>query len=210
MEGADPILYCPHCGDTAPQALKFRHEYHQTNTHRLGASDKDTIVECLYEVRICATCHDLVLYHESDISPVRIAYPVAHALDRSVPPHIRQVYEEAARARRASPSTYALLLRRAIEAICDDRGIAHGSLQQRLAKLADKGEIPPVLAEPTAMLRTTANAGAHARKEKITVPLTRGMDELFRALVEYVYVGPSSLAEFGASLKRRENRKPES
>ena len=73
-------------------------------------------------------------------------------------------------------------------------------MSQQLIVLADRGEIPPALAEVTDLLRVMGNAGAHAGKQQITVPMTWGMRDLFCAIVEYVYVAPSKLAEFKKSL----------
>lgn len=76
-----------------------------------------------------------------------------------------------------------------------------GPLHNRLEQLAKRGEIPPVLAEMTTVLRVLGNAGAHNSAQKITVPLTWVMDEFFRAVVEYVYIAPSKLEEFKQELE---------
>jgi Domain of unknown function (DUF4145) len=201
---ADVIRYCPHCGNTAPQSLAFRHEYEDSELYNTDGTRADMSFSCTYEARICATCKDLILYHDTEISEMEVVYPRTHSLHVSVPESVRDCYEEAARIRRASPSAYAVILRRALETICDDRDVKSGSLHARLASLSERGEIPPVLSEMSTILRTLGNAGAHASKEKITVPMTWGMDELFRAIVEYVYVAPSRITEFRASMTRRE------
>lgn len=95
-----------------------------------------------------------------------------------------------------------MLIRRALEALCDDRQVSAGSLHSRLAKLAENGEIPPVLVEITTVLRTLGNSGAHNTDQKVTVPMTWQMDKFFRSLVEYVYVAPARLAEFRKSIAK--------
>lgn len=200
----DPVLYCPHCGNRAPQRLVFKHNYEDTDLYGSdGSKEENLSLSCVYHVRVCATCNDLILYYESEVSELEVFYPASHSLHRSVPPAVRQAYEEAARVRNVSPAAYAVLLRRAMEAICEDRGIKDGSLQKRLAELSERGEIPPILSEATDMLRLIGNAGAHNSKERITVPMTWGMNELFKAVVEYVYVAPSRVEEFRASIKKR-------
>jgi hypothetical protein len=61
-----------------------------------------------------------------------------------------------------------------------------------------------VLADATTVLRTLGNDGAHLNKDKVTVPMTWGMRELFRAVVEYVYVAPSRISEFNKSVEKGE------
>jgi len=54
----------------------------------------------------------------------------------------------------------------------------------------------------TAVLRVLGNVGAHSDSQKITVPMTWGMDDFFRAIIEYVYIAPSRLAEFKKRIER--------
>ena len=94
------------------------------------------------------------------------------------------------------------LIRRALEALCDDRKVAPGTLHSRLASLANKGEIPPVLVEITSVLRTLGNSGAHNTEQKVKAPMNWRMDTFFRTLVEYVYVAPARLDEFRKSVAK--------
>ena len=68
--------------------------------------------------------------------------PEAGHLDSSVPSAIVKVYEEAYRIKAIAPNAYAGQIRRALEAISEDRGATKGTLQARLKELSDKGEIP--------------------------------------------------------------------
>ena len=96
-----------------------------------------------------------------------------------------------------------------MEAICDDRKARAAPLGKRLKELAERGEIPPVLAEMSDVLRTVGNSAAHAL-QPVTQPMTWAIDEFFRRVVEYVYVAPSQLAKFKQELaKLRETRVPE-
>jgi Domain of unknown function (DUF4145) len=93
------------------------------------------------------------------------------------------------------------MIGRALEALCDDKGISSGNLYDRLKSLADKGVIPPVLTEMGSALRLLRNAGAHHSDQEITVPQTWGIDKLFRAIIEYVYIAPKLRADFQATQK---------
>ncbi|MEI7730318.1 MAG: DUF4145 domain-containing protein [Verrucomicrobiota bacterium] len=110
-------------------------------------------------------------------------------------------YREAKRVQNISPNAFAVLLRRALEALCDDRGLASDSLARRLKELSNRGEIPSKLSEISTILRELGNTGAHHTTKKLTVPLTWTMDEFFRSLVEYIYVAPHRLAKYQERLQ---------
>lgn len=203
------IRHCPHCGNTAPQKLAFEHEYEDREFYDIDGAPADLSLSCRYKARICSTCEDLILYYDDELSEWSIVFPSKHSLDRAVPSPIRECYEEASRIRRASPFAYAVLLRRGLEAICDDREAKPGSLHARLAELTSRGEIPAALSEMTTILRNLGNAGAHTSKDKVTVPMTWAMSELFRAVVEYVYVAPSRVESLKKSLQKYEKSQHE-
>ena len=196
------ILFCPHCGNTAPQKLIYTHEY-EDDAYDMDGKKSDIGPPCEYFLRSCETCNDLLLYHSFIEDEPELLFPKPVKLPISVPQNVRECYSEAARIKNNAPNAYAVMLRRGLEAICDDRKVKKGNLYERLEILATRGEIPPTLAEITTILRVLGNVGAHSAKENVTVPMTWGMDEFFRAIVEYVYVAPSKVAEFKSRLIRK-------
>jgi hypothetical protein len=194
------IAFCPHCGNTAPQRLAFKHTYHTTWYESDGTPDDNSGPECEAIVCICETCDQVLLYdgisaQESGALPA-LRYPLSQRLHDSVPERVRACYEEASRTKLQAPNAFAVMIRRAIEEICDDRKIPSGTLAKRLKKLAERGDIPPTLAEITDVLRLLGNMGAHAATKSVTVPQTWAIDDFFRVVIEYVYVAPSKLAKF--------------
>jgi hypothetical protein len=203
------IAFCPHCGNTTPQKLVFTHSY-QGVGYDSGTGAKDEYgPPCEYYIATCSTCNDLLLYHnfidqtdQENFSEATLVHPSNQQLPNSVPGTIRQAYAEAARIQNIAPNAYAVMIRRALEAVCDDRKVQNGSLQRRLAILVERGELPATLAEMTTMLRTLGNAGAHYTVKAVTVPMTWGMNEFFRAIIEYVYVAPNKIEEFRKRLNQ--------
>lgn len=199
--------FCPHCGNKSPQRIVFEHTYRDVWYDQQGAPipeidsfESETIV-C-----VCETCDQVLLYDgvafaESGRWP-ELRYPRNSYLPDVVPGSVRMIYQEASIVKQNSPSSFALLIRKALEAICEDRKTPEGTLAARLKYLANKGEIPPVLADVTEVLRTVGNTAAHGTLEKITAPMTWAIDDFFRAVVEYVYVAPNKLEEFRARLKK--------
>ncbi|HEX9128919.1 MAG TPA: DUF4145 domain-containing protein, partial [Gemmatimonadaceae bacterium] len=162
---------------------------------------------------ICETCDAPVLY--DGIDPFEIdgdwpsqVYPVPAGFGTEVPLPVRRIYDQASKCKDSAPLGFVILIRKALEAICDDRGIAkpkgrEGDLFHRLQKLRASGDIPPTLARMTDVIRTLGNAAAHEARDEITVPMTWPVDEFFRAIVEYVYIAPAKLDKFEKSLERR-------
>jgi len=162
--------------------------------------------DCEAIVCICETCEQILVYDgiaraEVDAWP-QLRYPERESLDPSVPEPIRETYQEAARVKRNAPRAFALLIRRAVEAICDDRDVPAGNLASRLRTLSQRGDVPPVLAEMTDVLRLLGNIAAHGSPDSVKVPMTWAIDDFFRAIVQYVYVAPSKLADFKARLEK--------
>jgi hypothetical protein len=204
---AEPILICPHCGNETPHKKVFSHTY----IDDWYSSDGEPTANPPYSSYTgfaCATCGDLSIYESIDGNEETssMVFPEGAALDKSIPEIVAANYRESKRVQKVSPNAYAVLMRRALEAVCDDRKVPAGKLATRLKHLADKGEIPPVLVEITSVLRTLGNSGAHNTEQKVTIPMTWKMDKFFRTLVEYVYVAPARLAEFRSSIAKAEKR----
>lgn len=192
------VLICPNCGNRTPHKLVFEHEREETYYGEDGTPDANS-PPSIYAIFECGTCHDISLYDRPAPLPFEqatLVYPRGDSLHKCVPNSVSENFREAKRIQNVSPNGFAVLVRRALEAMCDDRGVVRGPLMRRLDALAKKGEIPPVLADITSVLRGLGNAGAHSTKEKVTIPMTWAMDEFFRAVIEYVYVAPFRLEQF--------------
>ena len=202
MEEIRRVQYCPHCGNTAPQKLVHVQHY-LGKGWSLSDGSEDEFPSSTF-VAVCETCHHVLVYDDfgdqwepKEFHHADLVYPKSGYLHSSVPPSIAKVYEEAYRIKSVAPNAYAVQIRRALEAICEDRGATKGSLQTMLKELSDKGEMPPVLSEASNnVLRLLGNIGAHGIGESVHPLQVFALDEFFRAIVEYVYVAPSRLKEF--------------
>ncbi len=203
------IAFCAHCGNTAPQKLVLNHSCREDGYNNEGIRSEGEIpVE--YYVAVCETCNAILLYYdfggtldEKDFTSSDLVYPKKNEMDASVPASVKSCYSEADRIKNLAPNAYAVLIRRALEAICDDRSVGKGSLQQRLQILAERGELPANLVEMTTVLRLLGNIGAHGVTQGVTVPDAWAMDGFFWAIIEYVYIAPKRLKEFRRSLEKR-------
>lgn len=203
------VAFCPHCGNTAPQQLVHVQRF-WTHGYYPDGTETDPDLSCAYFVATCETCQEVLVYlAEGEIPEPKdfarwagLIWPDAGFLPQSVPQRVRDCYEEAGRIKRLAPNAFAVQIRRALEAICEDRDAAKGPLHARLKQLATRGEIPPVLAEMTDVLRLLGNIGAHAADQTVKPGHVRVIEEFFRAIVEYVYVGPSKIRAFRETLAK--------
>lgn len=200
------VAFCPHCGNVTPQQISLTHSYETKWYDSDGNETPDGGPECEAIICICGTCNEVLLYdgvnrYDGDGWPA-LRYPHSHSLDESVPAIVRKSYAEACRVYRTAPNAYAVLIRRSIERICDDKGVpAKGlSLADRLLRLSASSSLPPVIFEATGLLRQVGNAGAHSGD--VSAPQTWAMNDLFRLLVEYVYVAPAKVAAFKTNLQK--------
>src|SRR5574337_1118287 len=129
MEEIRRVQYCPHCGNTAPQKLVHVQRYLEKGWS-LSDGSEDEVPWSTF-VAVCETCHQVLLYDNTgdqwkpqDFHQADLAYPKSGCLDRSVPSSVARVYKEAYRIKSVAPNAYAVLIRKALEAICEDRGSA--------------------------------------------------------------------------------------
>ena len=203
MENIRKISYCPNCGNVAPQ--KLIHTQHSTT---LGWSRDGESYEfdVTFFVASCETCNWVLVYRsmgDSDpkyFTSADLDYPDSGQLHSSVPEPIRDLYSEAFRVRHSSANAFAVLVRKALEAICVDRGAGKGNLFENLRVLASRGDIPQKLSEVTDVLRLLGNIGAHAGEEQVRPWHVWTIDRFFRVIAEYIYVAPARLKEFNDSL----------
>jgi hypothetical protein len=142
---------------------------------------------------------------ESAFSRATLKWPITNILDNVVPGSIRRIYDEASRIKNSSPGSFAVQIRRALEALCKDRGIQKKALEQSLKELAHRGEIPQLLVEMTDVIRLLGNYGAHFDEQTISLKDIFVIEDFFRAVIEYVYVAPSRIDEVKSRLERMRN-----
>ena len=123
-------------------------------------------------------------------------WPIPEAnLSSDIPEHISSVVAEAAGAIYANcPRASAVMSRRALEAICVDKGETKGVLADRLEALKTKGVLQPTLAEWAKEVRLIGNVGAHFDPlETVTIKEAKQLLSFLRELLKYLYELPADL-----------------
>lgn len=208
------VLYCPHCGNTSVHTLLLNQPYREKY---YGLTDGSlSIMGATYSVVKCETCSEVLVYSCTDDAPEdsqdtpygTLMYPIFPGEMKGVPETVRQIYEETARVQNISPIAFVVLARRLLEEICLDKNAQKRNLADSLKELVFRGELPPVLADASDLIRFIGNAGAHASKIKVTVPQTWAVRDFIKVIIEYLYVAPHKINDFKSRLDAL-NKSPE-
>ncbi|BAY69763.1 hypothetical protein DSM107007_20680 [Nostoc sp. PCC 7120 = FACHB-418] len=162
-----------------------------------------------YELLLCLACKGVTLwkYFDADyIDPEEITvdtlYPLARSKLSGLPYQIQNAYEISLKVRVIDANAYAVLLGRILEMVCADRKATGKDLYNKLNDLAAKGEIPGKLVGVADQLRHLRNVGAHASLGELTKEEIPILDDLCRAILEYVYSAPYLANKAQQQLKR--------
>jgi hypothetical protein len=86
----------------------------------------------LSEAIVCETCSSVLLYDGVSHSETgywpELAYRETSALSEAVPETVLEIYQEASIVKQNAPNAFAVMIRKSLEAICDDRSVSKGSL----------------------------------------------------------------------------------
>jgi len=123
-------------------------------------------------------------------------------LNADVPEPIKSCFAEAKRANAAGcHRASAAMARRALEALCEERGQTQGRLVDRLKALAAAGVLPPPLDDWAKEVRLVGNSGVHFDPIKsVSVEDSAALLTFLRELLRHVYELPAELA------RRRANK----
>jgi uncharacterized protein DUF4145 len=169
----------------------------------------------IYEMLQCAACSGVALrrYHwhdfrDPDKIEIQQLYPTIGRSLEGLPASISKTYDEALQVR-SNPNAYGALCGRILELVCLDRGAAGRSLANKLKDLAKKGEIPAKLVEVAIGLKNLRNVAAHPGLGELTAEDVPILDELTRAILEYVYSAQALAARAEARLAERRSKNAE-
>lgn len=214
------FITCHHCGNHAPMNIVA--EYYRSLTPSYDPSDYyyepyEPEEGYKYELLLCLACKEVTLwkYFEADyVDPESITiealYPSAQSKLSGLPYRIQNTYEISLKVRTIDANAYAVLLGRILEMICEDRKATGKTLYNQLQDLVVKGEIPVKLVEVAQNLRVLRNVGAHASLGELTKDEIPILDDLCRAILEYVYSAPYLAEKAQQTLNRlKEKREKE-
>ena len=219
------FLDCGHCGNLAPLEIvaQYHRAMHEPNPEPDPYEDmygvppearfwEDPSDGWHYELLLCRACKQVTLrerywfdYREEERTDT--LYPPQAIKTYYLPEKVREAYNAARKARAIDANVYALLLGRTLEAVCEDREIKGKNLYEKLEALSKKGEIPENLVKVAHGLRSMRNIGAHKPFEGLSAQEMPLLDDLSKAILEYIYVAPNLAFEAEDRLKEIEKLK---
>ena len=214
----EPIK-CRHCLNTVRMEIVAQHSEVQSYEDQDCSWDAGWV----YQLGRCPACGEITFrrygYHDAfdpDQWEIQYLFPVREKSLRGLPQQIHNGYEAAQKVRNIDANAYGVLLGRVLDAVCADRKAIGDTLDQRLKYLADSGEIPTKLVNVAAGLRKLRNIGAHGDLGELTPADLPVLDELTRAILEYVYSAPllareaeERFARLKGTPNRSANKEPE-
>jgi Domain of unknown function (DUF4145) len=203
--------FCPHCGNDSLLECVLAEPWVETTLMNYGGKTEEGPFVWMMSLVRCHTCKGILLYKsnyqgysEAKFSMADLVWPHSGDLGWPVPENICRIYSKALLIKLRSPDAFAVQIRRALEALCKDRGYS-GSLKPMLEALAKAGEIPDTLAKVADILRLVGNEGAHETGAEVSQFQADEIDTFFRALVEYVYIAPHRIGLFEMSRRKALN-----
>jgi hypothetical protein len=213
---ATGFIKCGHCGNFAPMDIV-------ANYYRSTKAEPDESEEgyyhylpeegYTYKLLLCRACKEVTLWKSFDaddmpehLFSIETLYPPVGLETSEFPYSVQKAYEAALKARAIDANAYAILLGRLLETICEDREATGGNLVDKLKFLANKGEIPDKLVDVAHNLRKLRNVGTHEISRGLTQSEIPILDDLIRAILEYIYIAPQLADKAEKRLKDLEGR----
>jgi hypothetical protein len=188
----DRPVKCPHCGHNEV-AIQLK-RYNRVESH----DERGIYWEAgyVYELDACQSCEAPILrrgFHHSEAPEEfewEFLYPTPPVTTEGLPDRVETAFKAALRVREIDGNAFGVLLGRVLEAVCHDRKAKGRTLADKLTTLAKQGDIPPHLAELAQSLREFRNVGAHFTLGDLSVGEVPFLEQLCRAVLQYVYEAP--------------------
>jgi hypothetical protein len=187
-------IKCGHCQNSV--SMEIVASYSGVKSYSDERFDHTWDAGYVYELCKCPACEKISFrryswHSDLDCGDTEYENLYPHVRDlRGLPTRIETAYKAALRVRTIDANAYGVLIGRVLDLICEDRSASGKTLDQRLKSLAERGEIPTKLVDVATGLRHLRNIGAHANLGDLTEVDLPVLDDLARAILEYVYSAP--------------------
>jgi Domain of unknown function (DUF4145) len=187
-------IKCPHCRNTVTMPIVA--SYSQVQEH--GANGRSFVWSegNVFQILKCPACDGVTFQrgYFNDQFPEEWQPAILYATEAKkvdgLPPEIERAYTAALVVKSIEAHAFAVLVRRLLEMICQDKRAQGRNLFEQLKSLAQTGVIPQQLIDIASGLRTFGNIGAHAAGAQLSENEVPVIDALCRAILEYVYGAP--------------------
>lgn len=207
MKKIERKAFCPLDGWPTEQTLELTSESQSSGDYTVYKVEP-VPTKTYYYVAKCKECHGLLLYSaenedvEENFPKAELLWPPLPLPSEHVPETVTKYYLKALKFMHNEPDIFANQIRRALEAICKDKGIKPNGLNKRIEKLAEQ-EQSPIIGGMLDALRKSCNPGAH--DDHIEPEYVPTVERFFLAVMNYLYVMPAELNEFERQLDLPKN-----
>ncbi|MGB2925915.1 MAG: DUF4145 domain-containing protein [Limnothrix sp.] len=166
----------------------------------------------VYELLFCLSCSNVTLRKHfeadylEDVAKEETLYPSQSLNPFHFPQPVKEAYEAALKARNINANAYAMLLTTMLEKICLDKKVDGKDLHEKLKKLAENNEIPDKLADIAHSLRKLRNISVHEPDSELSEEEIPILDDLSRAVLEYIYIAPALARQAEIKYENMEER----
>ena len=192
------LITCGHCNRMTSQHVVAGHEAIVSEEFTNSAGKLKTYeLTNAYRLSQCPACNkfNLLFVADQDLDDQTVLWPTLDKPLSGLPPEIDKAYKAALSVKSIDSNAFGVLTRRLLEMVCIEREAAGRTLLEQLRDLSSKGEIPGRLAAMAQQLRQLGNIGAHAGAGELTSEEVPFLNDLCRAILEYVYVGPQTIVQ---------------
>ncbi|MFC0096167.1 DUF4145 domain-containing protein [Micromonospora marina] len=205
---AEPlVMICPHCNLPAIQKVKGQAEESSDDpaVETYPMSFEFTLLQCENCDKVSLQVRDIWPFDSPGEVP-QFVYPARRQLSSDIPEKLRQEFEEARTCFDTKAYTATVVMvRRTLEGIAVDNGIAERNLVRQISKMRDQGLIDTSIADWADGLRVLGNQGAHYTGRKVSREDANDALDFAEALLDHIYVYKRRFEEFK---KRREAKLP--
>jgi len=113
-----------------------------------------------------------------------------------IPEKIIKLYDDVWFLQQHAPNAFANQIRRGLEMICNDKKATGSNLSSKLKNLVSKGFFPDYFHEVLGLIRKIGNLGSHDDENEVDVWDAELLDQLFKIIIEFVYIAPSKIERF--------------
>lgn len=210
----EEVFVCGHCGNKTSHKLICSHSVDVPSGIYIPNTD-DQIMETDYFFLFeCKTCNQVSLKNvfseemdadqtEIPFDTIRFLYPPLKTFSDEIPKGLSLIIKESNKVKKLSTLAYVILIRKALEELCKDRGVKTKTLKEKLHKLVLNEKLPNIFGEAADKLRLLGNIGAHETNIDINKNEAELIEEFLISLIEYIYVVPSKLKKLDDALKKQ-------
>ena len=175
------ILECQRCKKPTLEEIKIAYEF---------------VIDDVYGGMEPVSYKPTILYPEPKTKP-----PLTN-----LPKLIEKRYMDALASMDVSPSAFAVLTGKTLEAVCNHEHMTGKTLAAKLNNLIGSARIPPVLAQMAQQIKHIRNLGAHDAEDDVTEEDVPIILDFLEAILEYLYVAPAKIEALQERLTKTDEK----